>query len=163
MTRRLFSVALLAAAFLGAAPAARADDKELTLEEALVIAQAQVPHGALFRARTEKNVHGFYFWLRPEIVEIEVSKNRSVKKVVKKAGETEVSQDVLDMLAKMVKGKTKLPDGRILEIAAGQLKGSGINSLSYKKKDDRLVMEVGDVQIDAETGKTTAVPAKPKK
>ncbi len=164
MTRRAACFALLAVAFFGAVPAARADE-EMTFEQALVAAQAQVPNGTLIRARAESNnVFGFYFWQRPRVVEVEINKSLNIKKRVKKSDEEDVSKDVLDLMEKMTRGKTKLPDGRILEIATGALKGTGITSLTYTKKDDRLVVVVGDVQIDAETGKTTHVAAEsPKK
>ena len=91
-------------------------------------------------------------------------RNKDSKSVVKKEGKGKVSKDVLEAVEKMTRGKTKLPDGRILEIAAGELKGAGIKTLTYALKDDKLVVQIGDLQIDAETGKTSIVPAeKPKK
>ena len=167
MTRRAVSLALLVAALIGVAPTARADDKgggskadaEMTFDQGLAIAQAQVPGGVLIRGRVEGDFIGYYFWLRPEVIEVEVLRDKAVKKVVKKEGPGKVSKDVLDAMEKMTRGKTKLPDGRILEIAAGELKGAGFKSLTYAIQDDRLVAQIGTVQIDAETGKTTAIPA----
>ncbi len=164
MPRRAFPLALLVAALVGLAPAARADDPpEVTFEQAMATAQAQVPEGTLIRARVEGTNFGFYFWQRPRVVEVEISKSQSFKKRVKKEGEDEVSQDVLDMMQKMTRGKTKLPDGRIAEIAGGTLNGTPFKDMTYKVVDGRLVAQVGDNLIDAQTGKVTPAPKAPAK
>ena len=158
MTRRFACLALLTAALIGTARDSRADD-ELTFGQGLAIAQAQVPGGVLIRGRVEGDFIGYYFWVKPDVIEVEVPRKKDSKSVVKKEGKSKVSKDVLEAVEKMTRGKTKLPDGRILEIAAGELKGAGIKSLTYALKDDKLVVQIGDLQIDAETGKTSVVPA----
>ena len=162
MTRRLASLALLASALFGAVPTAQAADPAMTFDQGLAIAQAQVPGGVLIRGRVEGDYIGYYFWLRPEVVEVEVARTKDIKKIVKKEGPGKVSKDVVEAVEKLTRGKTKLPDGRILEIAAGELKGAGIKGLTYAIQDDRLVVQIGDLTIDAETGKTTTAPAGPK-
>lgn len=156
MLRRAMAALLLPAFFLlfTATPAARAEEPELTFGQALAIAMRQVPDGVLINARVEGgSVFGFYFWVRPKVVEVEISKNGTLKKRVKQEpGEEEVSKDVVEMMQKMIRGKTKLPDGRILEIAGKALKDTPLKDLKYEIKDGRLVAVTGGVTIDAQTG-----------
>jgi hypothetical protein len=162
MPHRAAPIALLVAALVGLAPAARADDPpEVTFEQAMATAQAQVPGGTLLRARVEGTNFGFYFWVRPRVVEVEISKNQNFKKRVKQ--DDEVSQDVVDMMEKMTRGKTKLPDGRIAEIAGGTLNGTPLTGMTYAIVGGRLVAQVGDNLIDAQTGKVTPAPKAPAK
>ena len=155
MVRRLAAVILPLILLVLTAPSARAtEEPELTFAQAMAIAVRQVPDGTLVRARVEgANAFGFYFWVRPKIVEIEISTSGSLKKRIKQGeGDEEVSKDVLDMMQKMLRGKTKLPDGRILEIAGKNLKNTPAKDLKYEIKDGRLVAVTGGLTIDAQTG-----------
>jgi len=154
MLRCLVAAFMLPAFLLFAAPTVRAEEEpELTFGQALAIAMRQVPDGTLIRARVEgAGVFGFCFWVRPKVVEVEIAKNGTLKKRVKSGGDEEVSKDVLDMMEKMTRGKTKLPDGRILEIAGKNLKNTPLKDLKYEIKDGRLIAQVGGLAIDAQTG-----------
>jgi hypothetical protein len=159
MLRRALLLTMLTLGFFAAAPTARAEEQDLTFEQALAIAQSMVPDGILIRGRVEGDVFGFYFWQRPRVVEIEIMKNKNLKKRVK-SDEEKVSDDVMSMMERMTRGKTKLPDGRIMEIAKKSNNNSPIKNYQIKKQDDRVVVQIGDTLIDAETGKVTKVEQK---
>ncbi|MGL6073951.1 MAG: hypothetical protein ACRC8S_07305 [Fimbriiglobus sp.] len=158
MFRRTAFMAILGLAFIGATPSARAEE-DLTFEQALALAQTMVPDGILIRGRVEGDVFGFYFWQRPRVVEIEIMKNKNLKKRVK-SDEDKIADDIKNMMDRMVRGKTKLPDGRIMEIAKKSNNGMSPTAYKIEKKDDRLVAVIGDSEIDMQTGKVTKVEKK---
>jgi hypothetical protein len=98
--------------------------------------------------------------------EIEVSKLKG--KIVKNKdseadgpGKTGVAADVLALLQKNAKEKTKLPMGRLLEIASEALKDTPFTKMSFDKDGDKLIVRVGDeAVIDAQTGVVTKTPKK---
>lgn len=145
----LLAVALLAPT----APAQNAGTNPLV--QGLSIAQAQVPGGILIRSRLEYKgklpVQGYYFWLEGKVVEIELSQDFQVIKNTQK-DPVPVTQDVVKMIEKQTKGKAKLPDGRLLEIAIKALKDAPQGDLKYDIVDGKLVLRVGDIIIDAQTG-----------
>jgi len=158
MLRRSWWVLALAFfSFVSAPAAVRAEDEpELTFEQAFMIAQRQVPDGTLIRARVEgASVFGFYFWQRPRVVEIEIQRNGNLRKRVKSDEGDEVSKDVLDMMQQLTRGKTKLPDGRILEIARKKLKDTPLKEVKYVNDNGKLVVDAGNgVRIDPVTGQS---------
>ncbi|QEL15407.1 hypothetical protein [Limnoglobus roseus] len=134
-------------------------------QKAFEIAAKDPPPAQLINSRMETKsngtqVFGFYFYdtKTKKIFEREVSldTNRVVKDTTKKDDDKEqekVSKDMLDLLEKKATGKSKLPEGRLMEIAAKLLKDTTIEEMKYEKIGDDLVMTFGDVQINAETGK----------
>jgi hypothetical protein len=130
------------------------------LTAAFQVAQSQIQGGQLIRARVEGSgssaVYGFYFWQNGKIVEVEISQ---VGHQVKKKKEFDSITDVKDIDPDAVKllskkgGRTKLPEGRLFEIAGGAVKKGGISDFRYVMNGDRLAAQVGDILIDAETGK----------
>jgi hypothetical protein len=150
MKKLLF--ALMACTVLNGVSFAKDGSTTAEFQEAFQIAN---PDG-LFRlvvARQEKvGVYGFYMLdLNGNPIEREVSK----KKIIKDAGgdKDKISEDVLKLLAKSFKAKTKLPDGRLFEIAKEQLKDTPFTEVKYENKDGNLVISFGDTSIDATTGK----------
>ena len=143
----LIAIAISASAVRAQAPA------QGTLLEDLRIAQAEAGRGSvLLRARPEAGgLSGFYFFINGRIVEIEI-RNKKIEKNTDK-DKIPVAKDVIPLIEKMNKGKTKLPDGRLIEIAMESLKDSSIKNLEYKVVDGKLMMQIGDLLIDAETGK----------
>lgn len=137
---------------------ALADEKATSksFAAALVIAQQQVPEAQLIRSRVEsKNgatIFGFYFFLRGKVIEVEIN---TAGKVVKNSNEDgdPVSQDIASLIDKQKKSKSKLPDGRLLEIAGDALKNTGISDIQYEKQGDKLVIRVGNLVLDAQTGR----------
>ena len=123
---------------------------------AYAIAQAEVPGAQLLRGRVEAkrggSVFGFYFYLKGRIVEIEVSAQKRIVKNTNEDGD-EVSKDIAQLIELKSKGKAKLPEGRLLEIAGDALKGSGVSDIQYQREGDRLVIRVGNLVIDASTGR----------
>jgi hypothetical protein len=125
-----------------------------TFQSDLLLAQADAAGGILVRARAEGtngSINGFYFYINGTMVEIEVRGNKVVKNTAK--DKIPIAKDVIPLIEKMNKGKTKLPDGRLIEIAQEALKKAPIKDLEYKVVNGRLVIQVGDLVIDAETGK----------
>jgi len=141
------------------ASARRAGDTADQFQKAFAVAQDAVPGGQLIRARVEMNgkVGGFYFWLDGKMYEIEVS--LSTLRVIKQAvspsavNTPQVSADVLKLIGQQKAAKTKLPEGRLLEIAGEALKDTGISEVKYTVVDGKLLFQVGDLVLDAATGK----------
>jgi uncharacterized membrane protein YkoI len=130
--------------------------KVTDFKAALSIAQGEVPNAQLIRARIEQKksvqVFGFYFWLEGRVYEVEVNKRGKVVK--KTTGEIEdVSEDVVKLVDKQKNARAKLPDGRLMEIASDALKNTPLSNLQYEKDGDKLVLRIGDLVIDAATGK----------
>lgn len=153
----MFRPALALSALALLAPTAPAQNAhKSSIQTGLGVAQAQVPGGILIRARTEvKNnvtIQGFYFWEKGRVIEIEVSRDNMIIKDTQKDG-TPVAQDVAKMIEKQTKAKAKLPDGRLFEIAAQALKDAPLKDLNYQIVNGKLVLQVGDLTIDAQTGK----------
>jgi uncharacterized membrane protein YkoI len=123
---------------------------------ALVIAQEQVPAAQLIRARTEVRrgvqLYGFYFHYQGRVVEIEVNQKGIIVKNTAEDGD-KVSSDIAQLIEQQKKGKKKLPEGRLLEIAGDALKNTGISEIQYLRQGDRLVIRVGDLVLDAQTGR----------
>jgi hypothetical protein len=115
------------------------------------VAQREVPDAQLLKARVEGVLFGFYFWVGDRIVEVEINKDKKVVKKKDQRDDKDIPQDVLQMLQK--KGRAKLPPGRLLEIAAENLKDTPLSGLTYTKVGDNLVLQVGDLKLDAGTGK----------
>jgi hypothetical protein len=123
---------------------------------ALVVAQQQVPDAQLVRARAEvrgtTTVYGFYFYLQGRLVEIEVNQQGKVVKNTKEDGDP-VSKDIAELIELKKKGKAKLPEGRLLEIAGDSLKKTGVSDIQYQRDGDRLVIRIGNLVLDAQTGR----------
>ena len=62
----------------------------------------------------------------------------------------DINKDVALLVGKSL--KSKIPEGRLLEIAADNLKGTKLSDVKYEKDGDKLVLVIGDVRIDASTG-----------
>lgn len=166
-----FSALALAIALVSATASARPEMKKGTtvdnFKRALEVATADPPPAQLINARMETKsdgsvVFGFYFYDKKTkmIFEREVSltgskvlKDMSKKNQKKDPKDEEVSKDMLELLEKKATGKSKLPEGRLLEIAGKMLKDTTIEEMKYEKNGDSLVMSFGDLKIDAETGK----------
>jgi hypothetical protein len=129
----------------------------VTFIQAYAIAQKAASDMYLIKARTEPGGYGFYFFGNSKIREIEVTKTGDVSKDKEsdgKDGVKDVSADVLKLIEKQGKAKVKLPEGRILEIAAESLKDTPLADLTYAKDGDTLIVKIGkDIVINAETGK----------
>jgi len=128
-------------------------------ELALITAQAQVPDGQLLRGRVEGlktgGVNfGFYFWRNNRVIEIEISQSGGdvlkAKDEQKPEDVKDINKDVALLVGKSL--KSKIPEGRLLEIAADNLKGTKLSDVKYEKDGDKLVLVIGDVRIDASTG-----------
>lgn len=183
MFRSFAAIALIAVCGVSTSAPARPPAQGGTVaqfQESLKIAKQNPPEGQLISSRVETKsdgtqVYGFYFLDRTtgQMFEREVS--LATGKVVKdtskadktKAGagnkkdeKDEVSKDMLALLEKKITGKSKLPEGRLMEIAAKQLKDATISEMKYEKVGDDLVMTFGDLQINAETGKEVPKAAK---
>lgn len=104
-------------------------------------------------------IRGFYFWIEGKVVEIEINPDNKVVKNTRK-DPTPVAQDVAKMVEKQTKGKAKLPDGRLFEIAAEALRDAPLGDLKYAVVDGKLVLLVGDLTIDAQTGNILPKKAK---
>ncbi len=130
-------------------------------EQALIAAQAQVPDGQLLRGRVEGlktggSVFGFYFWKNNRVVEIEINQTATASDVTKVKDEQkpedvkDINPDVAALVGKSL--KSKIPEGRLLEIAADNLKGTKLSEVKYEKDGDKLILVIGDIRIDAATG-----------
>lgn len=164
MVRFGLTTAVALVAFAASGTSAQA---QVTFQEAFAIAQKAVPGGTLFKARIEQanTIFGFYFEREGKINEVEVSKRGG--KIVKQKesnngpGNSGVSEDVLALIQKNAKAKTKLPIGRLYEIASESLKDTPFSGLTFDKDGDRLVVKVGEeIVINAETGDVTRTPKK---
>ncbi len=156
-----FAIPMVLAAFVVVADAASAR-ADVNFQQAFAKAQAATDGGQLILARVEKNgtVYGFYFRVNTKITEVEISRTgKVVKKVTTEDEDTkDVSKDVIALIEKQVKGKNKLPEGRLLEIAADNLKDTPFSELKYTKVGDVLVVQIGnEFTIDAQTGKVTPI------
>ena len=128
-------------------------------ELALIAAQAQVPDGQLLRGRVEGLKtgganFGFYFWRNNRVIEVEISQTGGDVLKVKDEQNPEDVKDINKDVALLVgkSAKSKIPEGRLLEIAADNLKGTKLSDVKYEKDGDKLVLVIGDVRIDAATG-----------
>ncbi|HEY2784295.1 MAG TPA: hypothetical protein VGJ05_04895 [Fimbriiglobus sp.] len=132
----------------------------ITFAQAYEIAQKAAKPKLLLKGRTERKVYGFYFYGSGKIREIEVSKGGEITKNVEtdlgKDGIAGVSLDVIRLIEKQANSKAKLPEGRILEIAAESLKDTPLADLTFSKDGDALVVKSGDIVINARTGKVTS-------
>jgi hypothetical protein len=149
---RVVSLVAAAGLLLAVASAAQAQGGGTAglFATAYTVAQNEIPNGTLLRARVEGNLFGYYFWIDGRIVEVEVNKEFKVVKKKDQKDDPSVPQDVLQMLQK--KGRAKLPPGRLLEIAADNLKDTPLTSLQFATMKDKLVFQIGDLVLDAETG-----------
>jgi len=153
-----FGLALVATLIIGnSASAQKSTATAEQFQKALTTAQELVPEGILIKSRVEKagKVFGFYFLQNGFIREVEISITGKVVKDEKSdAADTKVvSADVLKLIGQKKAAKTKLPDGRLLEIAAESLKDAPFSEMIYEKVGDTLVLKVGDLVLDATTGK----------
>ena len=153
-----FSAALVTTVVLAAAAVAdkpKGNTKDFSA--AFVIAQQERPQAQLIRGRVEfKNgliAYGFYFWDDGRLFEIEVQRGKVIKHEEIERPDNDVSKDVGALIAQKNKAKTKLPDGRLFEIARDQLKDTAFTDLKYDRMGDKLVIRLGDLVIDAETGR----------
>lgn len=143
-------------------------------QKSFQIATQSPPTATLLSSRVETKsdgtqVYGFYFYdpKSKQMFEREVSMTSG--KIVKdtytdtpvvkdpkkdpKDDKDQVSKDMLALLEKKITGKAKLPEGRLMEIAAAKLKDATFEQMKLEKVGDTLVMTFGDLQLDAETGK----------
>ncbi len=162
MRRFLCAMAFgLATCFVVSADGGAASSTLSDFEQALVTAQAQVPGGQLLRGRVEGlktggSVFGFYFWKNNRIVEIEINQTAAASEVTKVKDEQkaedvkDINPDVAALVGKSL--KSKIPEGRLLEIAADNLKGTRLSEVKYEKDGDKLILVIGDVRIDAASG-----------
>ena len=141
----------------GAPPSSTLSD----FEQALIAAQAQVPGGQLLRGRVEGlktggSVFGFYFWRNNRVVEIEINQTATASEVTKTKDEQkpedvkDINPDVAALVGKSL--KSKIPEGRLLEIAADNLKGTKLSEVKYEKDGDKLILVIGEIRIDAASG-----------
>jgi hypothetical protein len=160
MLRILFPGVLVTLLLVAGSSRAEGRRGRVDFRQAFELAQQQVPGGQLVKARVENKgpqgrLFGFYFWWNGRILEIEVT---PVGKIYKKrdSGDPkdrkDIPGDVLQLLQKR-KGRVKLPTGRLLEIAAENLRGSALSGLTYERRGDGLVVKIGDLVLDADTGK----------
>jgi len=136
----------------------------VSFKGALGIAQKQAPGAQLVQARLENNgtIYGFYFVRDGRMIEIEVNLTGHIvkqKDEINPDDVKDISKDVLGLLQKY-KGRAKLPTGRLMEIAADNLKQNQLTDLmAYGKVGkDTLVFKVGGLVLDARTGKVLARP-----
>jgi hypothetical protein len=159
MFRLSLAAALAVLLLVPGAGAVRADGAPLVdFQRAFAIAQAQVPKGLLVVARVEDKgqfggkVFGFYFLLGGSLIEIEINGNGDVvKKTDPSDPKKVVSPDVVALLGKKG-GRAKLPPGRLMEIAAASLKNTPLSGMKYLVMGGKLVIQIGSLLIDAETG-----------
>ncbi|MFM8271928.1 MAG: hypothetical protein ACKODX_06280 [Gemmata sp.] len=129
-----------------------------------------MPNAQFIRSRLEKKgtLYGFYFFKDGKVYEVEVSvgtntvvKNESQDVAVVGQKDTpKVSLDVINLIKPQKNAKTKLPDGRLLEIALDALKDAGVSEVTYFVSDGKLYLRVGGVVLDAATGKQVMDPTK---
>lgn len=161
MTR--YALIAAAAVALSTASPASAQTKGITFNDALGIAQAQVPGGILIKGRAENNktagaVFGFYFWVDGKMREVEIT---TAGEVFKDSNNTPdpISRDVASLIS--AKGaRAKLPDGRLAEIAANALNGAPVTSVAFVRQGDQLLAQFGTVTLDASTGRVVSAPPK---
>ena len=124
------------------------------------IAMSVEPTGQLMRSRVETKpngttVMGFYLYDRNNRLlferEVELKSGAIVKDTSKALGT--LAKDMADLISKQADAKAKLPDGRLMEIAAEHLKDKSFTEMKYEKVNDSLVFTVGDTSFDAATGK----------
>lgn len=152
-----------------AMPAFAEDPKASTadFQKYYKIATSVEPAGQLMRSRMENKpdgtvVMGFYLYDRNNRLlferEVELKSGQIVKDTSKNIGA--LAKDMADLIMKKQDAKAKLPDGRLLEIAAETMKDKTFNEVKYEKIGETLVLTVGDVSFDAATGKVVTKPAK---
>lgn len=174
-----FAALTLAVALVGTTAFADSKGKGSVgdFQKSYQVAAGASPSGILVSSRVEvksdgSQVYGFYFYdpKSKTMFEREISADGKIVKDTSKdtpnvknpkKDENEVSKDMLALLEKKITGKAKLPEGRLFEIAAGQLKDATIESMQLVKDGDNLVMSFGDVKINAETG--AIIPVAPTK
>lgn len=149
-------VVTFALSFGETASAKKANNTTAQYQKALAIAQASVPDAQLGKSRLERNgaQYGFYFWKEGKLYEIEIDATSfKILKQVTQTDANKVSADVVKLIGQQKAAKTKLPEGRLLEIAADSLKNTGVSEVKYSIVDGKLVLQVGDLLLDAATGK----------
>jgi len=158
---RILSVALLALLLLAAPAAAQSGSTAGPFQNAFNVAQHQVPGGQLLMARVEGANYGFYFYVNGHIIEVEISGTGKVIKYKDEKDPNDIKDIPPEALALLGKrGKTKMPAGRLMEIAADNLKDTPLSSMFYAVVDDRLVFRAGDLVLDADTGKVISTKKK---
>ncbi len=162
------SFAALAATVLVASAGVAADKPTAStgdFQKYLKIAMSVEPTGQLMRSRVESKpngttVMGFYLYDRNNRLlferEVEMKSGSIVKDTSKELGA--LAADMANLISKKADAKAKLPDGRLLEIAAETMKDKTFNEMKYEKVGESLVLTVGDVSFDAETGKVVEKP-----
>lgn len=162
------SFAALAATVLVASVGVAADKPTATtsdFEKNFKIAMTVKPTGQLMRTRVENKpngttVMGFYLYNRDDRLlferEVEMKSGTIVKDTSKELGA--LAADMANLIMKKTDAKAKLPDGRLLEIAGETMKDKAYNEIKYEKVGESLVLTVGDVSFDAETGKVVEKP-----
>jgi len=164
MIRALLKTAFLALLILCLSPHAQGQGT-ISFKQAAAMAQKQVPGGQLVQARVEQGgtVYGFYFYRNGILIEVEISITGKVVKLKDEANPNDIkdiSQDVLTLLQKY-KGRAKLPTGRLLEIAADNLKQNQLDTGNFaygKVGKDTLVFKYNGLVLDARTGKVLTRP-----
>lgn len=157
-----FLLSLAAVATAATAGFAADDPKASTadFQKYYKIAMSVEPTGQLMRSRMENKpdgqvVMGFYLYDRNNRIlferEVELKTGTIVKDTSKSLGA--LAADMANLIMKKQDAKAKLPDGRLLEIAAEQMKDKKFTEMKYEKDGDNLIFTVGDVSFDAETGK----------
>jgi hypothetical protein len=128
------------------------------IKNGFLAGQRAVPGGQLLMARVESAgkipAFGFYFLLGGNLWEVEVDFAGKVTKKLNSGDPNQlkdISKDVLQLLQK--KGaRSKLPPGRLMEIAADSLKNTPLSVVKYGIQDGKLVLQIGSLVLDAETG-----------
>lgn len=161
------SFAVLAASAMIASTGSAGDPTAPTadFQKYYKIAMSVKPSGQLMRTRVESKpngstVMGFYLYNRDDRIlferEVDMKSGTIVKDTSKELGS--LAADMANLIMKKADAKAKLPDGRLMEIAAEHMKDKAYTEIKYEKVGETLVLTAGDVSFDAATGKVVEKP-----